>query len=148
MEFFFSYYWRSLIIGKNGSCLDVLYETCKHSRHNYTNNLYQTDIEKLKSLIKAHHKFYVSFFKQLKPKHHFMVHYPNLILKIGPISQVWCMRLEGKHRELKRYSNSTTSRKNLPLSLLLKQQLKFSARVVCEHGIEHTLKTAKPAALR
>lgn len=71
-----------------------------------------------------------------------MLHYPHIIRQIGPLSQVWCMRLEGKHRELKRYSNTTTSRKNLPLSLLIKQQLQFSARIVSKHGIQNNIKTA------
>jgi len=32
----------------------------------------------------------------LKPKHHYMTHYPSLILKFGPLIRLWTMRLESK----------------------------------------------------
>ena len=38
----------------------------------------------------------------LKPKHHFMRHYPVLILKFGPLIRVWTMRFESKHSYFKR----------------------------------------------
>lgn len=44
------------------------------------------------------------------------------------------MRLEGKHRELKQYSNVINSRVNLPYYLLYKQQLKFANRICRQHG--------------
>lgn len=100
----------------------------------------ENDITLLKTLIKSHHSFYVSFFKQsLKPKYHYMIHYPRIIKDIGPLSQIWCMRHEGKHKELKRYSNCITSRMNLPLSLMKKQQLKLSYRFVSNRGFENNV---------
>jgi hypothetical protein len=39
----------------------------------------------------------------LKPKHHFMRHYPALILKFGPLIRVWTMRFESKHSYFKRH---------------------------------------------
>lgn len=95
------------------------------------------DLNKLSTLITSHHSFYVSFFKDsLKPKHHHMLHYPNIIRQIGPLTNIWCMRLEGKHKELKNYAKCITSRVNLPKSIMIKQQLKFSKRVVCGTGLE------------
>lgn len=34
-----------------------------------------------------------------KPKHHFLVHYANLIPEIGPLIYVWCMPYEAKHQQ-------------------------------------------------
>lgn len=34
---------------------------------------------------------------RLRPKHHFIEHYPQMIKTFGPLSDVWTMRFEGKH---------------------------------------------------
>lgn len=89
----------------------------------------QDDIVLLKNSVKQHHRFYVNFFNDtLKPKHHFLVHYASFINQVGPLRRVWCMNFEGKNRIHKLYSGSITSRKNLPLSLCRKEQLKLSYR--------------------
>lgn len=67
----------------------------------------------LKHLISDHHSLFKTIFpnKRLIPKHHFLVHYPNCIRKIGPILHVWCMRFEAKHnffkRSVKNFKNVT-----------------------------------------
>lgn len=40
----------------------------------------------------------------LRPKHHYIEHYPHLIKKFGPLTDVWTMRFEGKHKFFKRSS--------------------------------------------
>ena len=37
----------------------------------------------------------------LKPKHHFLAHYPELILQFGPLMRVWTLRFESKHTYFK-----------------------------------------------
>ncbi|XP_067634959.1 uncharacterized protein [Eurosta solidaginis] len=44
------------------------------------------DLDKLKNLIKAHHQLYILLYGNLKPKHHFLVHYPRAIEKCGPLN--------------------------------------------------------------
>lgn len=39
---------------------------------------------------------------KLKPKHHYLRHYPALILKFGPLIRLWTMRFESKHSYFKR----------------------------------------------
>lgn len=34
----------------------------------------------------------------LKPKFHLLTHYPELFKKFGPLTQIWTMRFEAKHR--------------------------------------------------
>lgn len=58
----------------------------------------------LKHLIAEHHRLFKQLFpkKRLLPKHHFMVHYPTCMLKIGPVLHSWCMRYEAKHNFFKK----------------------------------------------
>ena len=37
----------------------------------------------------------------LKPKHHFLLHYPELTLSFGPLIHLWTMRFESKHTYFK-----------------------------------------------
>lgn len=84
-------------------------------------------ISYLKQLISQHNLLYLTLFDDnLKPKHHFLVHYPTIIQNSGPPRHYWCFRFEGKHRELKMYARSTTSRKNITLTLAKKYQFKFA----------------------
>lgn len=47
----------------------------------------------LKHLIVDHHKLFKHLYphRNLIPKHHFLIHYPSSIRKIGPLLHVWCM---------------------------------------------------------
>lgn len=38
---------------------------------------------------------------KLKPKHHFLCHYPHLIKCFGPLRHLWTLRFESKHRYFK-----------------------------------------------
>lgn len=81
----------------------------------------------LKQLIKDHNTKYCYLFKDsLKPKHHFLTHYPSIILYSGPPKHYWSFRFEAKHKEFKSYAQSTNSRKNITLTLAKKYQLKFA----------------------
>lgn len=46
------------------------------------------DAELLKVLIAEHHAMYIELCGPLKPKHHFMVHYPTLLTKVGPLPNI------------------------------------------------------------
>lgn len=81
----------------------------------------------LQVLIKEHHELYIQIFRDtLKPKHHFMLHYPTVIKMIGPIRQIWCMRFESKHQFFKNVSRITQNRKNLIQTFCIKLQLSFA----------------------
>lgn len=83
--------------------------------------------ERLKILIKQHHRDYVRFFNDtLKPKHHFMLHYYEIILQSGPPRFYWTFRFEAKHKDFKIYARSITSRKNICVSIGIKFQLTFA----------------------
>lgn len=50
----------------------------------------------------------------LKPKYHFMRHYPALILKFGRLIRLWTMWFESKHGYFKRCARHLKNFKNLP----------------------------------
>jgi hypothetical protein len=78
----------------------------------------------LKCLIISHQEKYVQLFNDhLKPKFHFMTHYPGIIRKMGPLKMFSCIRYEGFHKISKTYASIITSRKNITLTLATKLQL-------------------------
>jgi len=102
----------------------------------------------LEALIREHHSLLVEQFKvNLKPIHHFSVHYPRLMTQFGPPRHFWCMRYEGKHRPLKQIANATTSRRNLPYTVALKHQLQLNARLMSNKGLESEVKSGPSSEL-
>ncbi|KAL4711733.1 hypothetical protein ACJJTC_003500 [Scirpophaga incertulas] len=97
----------------------------------------------LKNLIFEHHERYISLFGGLKPKHHFLVHYPDIIKNIGPPILLSAFKYEAKHLDLKRVSNSINTQKNLPLSLAIKCQLKCCYRFQNKRGLPKVIQHGK-----
>lgn len=88
-------------------------------------------LEKLKYLIKCHHADYIKLFNDtLKPKHHLMLHYYNIILQSGPPRLFWCFRYEANHQPHKAYAREINSRKNMCTSLAKKYQLRFAYSLI------------------
>lgn len=59
----------------------------------------------------------------LKPKHHYLRHYPSLILKFGPLIRLWTMRFESKHGYFKRCARHLKNFKNICLTLSERHQM-------------------------
>ena len=87
---------------------------------------------KTNSSVREHYSgnnsLYMTTFKtNMKPKHHFLIHYPSCILKTGPISLNWSMRsFESKHCLLKLISNVTKSRINLSKTIMTRYSYIFA----------------------
>lgn len=60
---------------------------------------------------------------QLKPKHHYMSHYPELIIQFGPLIRLWTLRFESKHTYFKQCSRKLHNFKNVCSSLAERHQL-------------------------
>ncbi|XP_031359486.1 uncharacterized protein LOC116183029 [Photinus pyralis] len=61
--------------------------------------VYSDTVEQLKYLIRDFNALYRQVSGEtLKPKFHFLTHYPDMLLKFGPLRHVWTMRFEAKHR--------------------------------------------------
>ena len=87
-------------------------------------------VEYIKTLISEHNQLYVTVFKKkLKPKHHHLLHYPQMILSTGPASHNWGMRFEGKNLELKVFAKLCRSRVNVCRSIAIRSALMFASYI-------------------
>lgn len=68
----------------------------------------------LSKVIEEHHSLFLELYPlHLRPKHHFMLHYPGVIRKLGPLRQFWAIRFEARHAFLKNSSNVTCNFRNI-----------------------------------
>ena len=59
---------------------------------------------------------------KLRPKHHYLEHYPALVRCFGPLVHVWTMRFEGKHRFFKKVVHDTMNFKNVLKTMATRHQ--------------------------
>lgn len=59
---------------------------------------------------------------KLRPKHHYISHYPSLILFFGPLKHLWTLRFESKHRYFKNIIKHSQNFKNITKLFSLKHQ--------------------------
>ena len=59
----------------------------------------------------------------LKPKHHFLAHYPQLTMQCGPLIRLWTLRFKSKHAYFKKAIRSSQNFINVTQSLSEKHQL-------------------------
>lgn len=82
-----------------------------------------SDLFRIEKLITQHNTMYLQLFEKLKPKMHFATHIVRVMLMFGPLIHFLGMFGERKNRYLKNIAVSTTSRRNLPLTVAIKNQL-------------------------
>jgi len=69
----------------------------------FAKNNYKNHPNILGVLINEHHKLYLQITNNnLKSKYHELVHYPNFMANVGPMSQFSCYKFEAKHKFLKK----------------------------------------------
>lgn len=89
----------------------------------------------LNYIIGEHHKLYISAFNShLTPKYHFLLHYSRIIKKFGPLSRLSSIRYEAFHKISKSNANVVSSRRNIPLTLSIKHQLRLAHRLISNKG--------------
>ena len=78
----------------------------------------------LRSKIEDHHVLFLRLFpdRKLTPKQHNCTHYPRAIRRLGPLSQYSVMRMEGKHKELKKWAKASNNFKNIAKTLAERHQ--------------------------
>jgi len=60
---------------------------------------------------------------KLKPKHHYLMHYPALIMQYGPLIRLWTLRFESKHSYFKRCARYALNFKNICFTMADRHQL-------------------------
>nr|XP_023659190.1 uncharacterized protein LOC111839475 [Paramormyrops kingsleyae]XP_023659191.1 uncharacterized protein LOC111839475 [Paramormyrops kingsleyae] len=61
--------------------------------------------------------------QSLKPKHHYLLHYPQLITEFGPLIRLWTLRFESKHSFFKRCARKLHNFKNICKTVAERHQL-------------------------
>lgn len=64
----------------------------------------------------------LNFDSTLKPKHHFLTHYPSIIRMIGPVRHIDMMRVDAKHQALKKIATTTKNFMNINKTLAVVHQ--------------------------
>jgi hypothetical protein len=81
----------------------------------------------------------------LRPKHHYLLHYPHLILQFGPLIRLWTMRFESKHKYFKQCIKKLQNFKNVCKTAAERHQLLqaylgtgclFNEPVVCDKALD------------
>lgn len=98
---------------------------------------YHTDtVLLLQTIITEHNELYIKCFSDtLKPKHHFLLHYPQIMAQVGPLCNIWSMRFESMHKEFKNISKTVTCRINLIHTFAIKDQLKSANMLLNSENI-------------
>lgn len=106
-------------------------------------------LQYLDALVTEHHQLYLYLFKDtLKPKHHFLLHYARVMKSVSPLINIWCMRCEAKHRQSKIAAHICSSRRNLPLTLAIKHQLKLCYRLFQNIDIKRRISFGKELSMQ
>lgn len=78
--------------------------------------------------------------EHLRPKHHFMLHYPYIIRIMGPLIHLIMMRFEAKHQQIKRLLGDNRNFRNINKTLADKHQ---QAACTAEFSYKNDIETNK-----
>uniref|UniRef100_A0A336N055 CSON007801 protein n=1 Tax=Culicoides sonorensis TaxID=179676 RepID=A0A336N055_CULSO len=106
----------------------------------YSSIILEEHIQKLDECIKFLLKTYKEvFLKPLKPKAHFIQHYPEVIKKFGPLSALDTTAFERKHRFFTRIMEKHSSFKNVLKTCAVNHQIWWASKWDEEKNNFHTL---------
>ncbi|KAK0148422.1 hypothetical protein N1851_011247 [Merluccius polli] len=80
---------------------------------------------------------------RLRPKHHFIEHYPHLIKCFGPLVHLWTMRFEGKHKIFKKIVHDTNNYKNVLKTLSERHQSMMAFYLSSPRFFKPSVQTSK-----
>lgn len=133
----------ALLVGEYISEEDKVWELYRQLREVLdrimTEKVTPADVVQLKDSV----EYFLELYREvtndtLKPKFHFLLHYPAMFLKFGPLARVSTMRFEAKHRVSKIAARAACSRINICKTVAVRHQLTM-------HGF--FLNICKPAGL-
>ena len=103
-----------------GDLVDVEDEKWEHfltileiNRIVFSSEINKSQLPYLSSLISAYFEGHIKFYGDLKPKDHFLSHYPDAWLQFGSIIDFTCFHGEANHQVLKRIMSLTGNYKNI-----------------------------------
>lgn len=100
----------------------------------------QDDYAPLKHLIELFLWSYCDIVGEtLKPKFHFLLHYPDMFLKFGPLIYLSTMRFEAKHRVSKIAARAACNRMNICKTVAVRNQLTFHNHLLVHSKFERVV---------
>jgi hypothetical protein len=97
----------------------------------------ESELHFMDTLISEFLSAYSSKFKgTLTLKFHNLTHYPTVIKRLGPLYNMWAMRCEGKHSELKKVAMCAGSFKNICKTVATRHQMRLADRLMAAKGLE------------
>lgn len=121
-------------------CVESLLKICQII---YSSEITEEDLKDLEHEVDVHLSSYQKVFKRtLRPKQHNLLHYADLIRKMGPLVNMNMIRYEGKHQEIKNHIYRTKNYKDIPkyLAVTHQQQL-LTKKNTYEEDISHGIPT-------
>jgi hypothetical protein len=124
-----------------GSCIprgDKVWEFYLHLRSIldvlFAPSVCKSEMTWLRVMIAEYLEMHCNLFpnETLKNKHHHLIHYPRLMLEMGPLYHLWCMRFESKHQRAKSFMNMSCNFKNVPLSVSSRHQYDVAYRLLAK----------------
>ncbi len=118
-----------LIVGHKVSVEDskweVLLKLLDSSHHICAPSIYRHEVAIMEECITDFiSSFQVEFPDQaLKPKLHYMSHYPQQTLQFGPLTHCWTLRFEGKHSYFKSINRINKNKVNICKTLAHRHQM-------------------------
>lgn len=94
----------------------------------YSCKIREDDLKRLEQLIENHLWSLVQRGMSLIFKHHELIHYPNVIRRMGPVIHGWMMRYEAKHKTFTTQARNTNNFINITKSLAYQHQ-EFAAEM-------------------
>ena len=88
--------------------------------------------------------YYREYEVTMKPKFHYLLHYPHLMMQYGPLVYCWTLRFEAKHFAFKEISWRTKNRKNIVKTLAERHEYhqawyrSTKEHFLTQENVEHT----------
>ncbi len=107
---------------------------------------YANDVSSFRSACENHLAAFVALFPDVSvtPKLHNTLHYAELVLKFGPLTNLQCMRFEAVHERGKRIASVTRNFKNAQFSLAYKYQLASCFEKLSDKFISDNIQLQRP----
>lgn len=85
----------------------------------------EIDLDYFGQKIEAFRRYLLDHFPDVRvtPKFHYLIHYPTMVKRCGPLRDLWCMRFEAKHQYFKAVANSLGNFINIALTLATRHQM-------------------------
>lgn len=123
-------------LGKAWKCVQTLLQICEIVT---SYEITELEVQRLEETIELHLKLFKEVFGvNFIPKQHFLLHYGNIVRKVGPLRHFNMMRYDAKHRPFKKFRNTTNNFKNINKTLAEKhQQMMYLSGFTYRNEIEH-----------